>query len=254
MRFFLFVFASLFSSAVFAQSGSVLPLAQGQYSVAFAQSKNAAPLAQGATVKFLVSKENAAPRELRFDGFVLGSHDSIVFVELTQEEAAYLAYLRVSQTIKLKVVAAPDPLMIADRQQAAAAEQAVTIAPRSRQITVPVAVSASTVESWTLGDRLVFPGAGAEVFWDWKLKKRQTRPADASGLFVSAEPLDDSKFEVTLVVDPESAMPLLQAAMQGRLSVLEEVANPVATVERHRCYIRHRRGNEVIRIEIPCVD
>lgn len=202
----------------------------------------------------MASTETSAPRELPFQGFVLGSLDSVVFVEVSQEQAAYLAMLRETESIRLQTLSRPDPALVADRRQAAEAAQPVTIAPRSRQLEVPVAVSAATVESWSIGDILVFPDAGVQHLLDWKLRETISKPADVSALFVAADRLNDGQFNVTVVIDPAQAFPLLQTSMKGGLTVRDEVATPVETTERQRCYIRHRRGSETSRIEIPCTN
>ncbi|MGR3513382.1 MAG: hypothetical protein ACU0GG_11515 [Paracoccaceae bacterium] len=254
MRRFLIVFAILFPLPALTQADDVLPLAHGRFSITFPLPATAAPIAQGATVKFMVGTDTSAPRELRAKGVVLGSLDDVVFVEASKEQAGYLARLRETNTIKLQTIAEPDPDLIADRWRAAEAEQPVTIAPQARQLVVPVAVSGQTVERWSVGDLLIFPDAGIETFWDWQTRATASKRADVTALFVSAEPLDDGQFNLTVIVDPEQANTLLQTSLRSELTVRDETATPVEAAKRHRCYIRHRRGSETARIEIPCTD
>lgn len=254
MRFFLvFIFGLLGFSA---SAQDILPPAQGKFSFVFAQSKNAAPLEQGTVVQFLFQEENRAPRDLRVEGLVLGSHDNVVFFEVFASSAAKLVHAMKTGTLKIRRFKGPDTDQLADRRKAATDMAQISIAPRMRQLTVSVPASPDTIATFAPGDRLIFPEAGERTYSDWVDGKRveKTQPLDIWATFVAARPLNNERFELTLVADPKDARMLAVANLRGNLTVRDKAEKPANAVEDNRCFVRERTRDGVQKIQIPCVN
>ena len=239
-----------------AQAEELLPVALGHKSIAFTLDGRQPPLPQGARVTFTVEDENGVPRDLRrTTGFVLGTKDDIVFVELTDENSIKIARHRALGDVKLKKANDPAAEEVAVRKGYRDSGNMILLAPQMRRMTVTMSVTPATVSEWTPGETLKFLGAreGArqvKINDEWKT---ETVYRDVSAMFRFADKRDDGLYDVTIVAGPHDVDHILKAELEDRLKV-EESNEPILGVSEQRCFITHRHGNERNRVEIPCTN
>lgn len=233
----------------------LLPVAQGHQSAAFVMDGRTAPLSQGARVEFTYRDENGVPRKLpSVSGFVLGTFDDVLFIELPEGSAATLARYRAQGEVSYQKMRDPEAEEVAVRREYRDSGHAVLLAPQMRRLTLTMDVDGETVSAWSPGETLTFFGA-RETTRSINVngeRKTETVYRDISAMFRSATPMEDGRFEVTVVADPYTVDHLLRAELEKRLTV-DKTASPGAqAAKERRCYITHRRGGERIEVAIPC--
>ncbi len=232
----------------------ILPPAFGSHSIAFHVPDTVAPFPTGATVEFFSVDDESVPRRLNIYGFVLGTRNSVAFVELSERAAVRIIEAKQSHTVKVTKIADPEPGLVADRRALAAEAVPVQVAPHMRTLTLRVDLPAEEVATWQRGDRLVLSGEGTTTEGRVVVGQYYTR-GDIAGRFSSAIVLGDGRVEVELVADPVDAHEILAAEVKGPVQIVNAGRTQTTEVrEPQRCYIRHRRGETISTIEIPCAD
>lgn len=226
------------------QARDVLPVAQGHQSVAFPLEWSLVPLPAGTRVEFTVEDKNGIPRKrVGTTGFVLGEAHGVLFIEVPDRGAAWLAKQRIESTVKYQKSEDAVPAEVAERE--ANIGNAINLAPKMRRLTVTLKVESDVASDWRPGDTLTFFEAV-----EWRNFRDEPRYYDAEAIFQSARQLDNGEFEVSLIADPKDAFGLLKAELQGRLTL----NRPKRPEEPKRCFVTQRVGQERQRMEIPCPD
>jgi hypothetical protein len=256
MRLFKAIFLSLLCLSNSAFADDILPVTHGKMSFPFQQSNTTPPIPQGATVEFHAFDGTRAPRDFRFDGFVLGTLNQVIFIELHPSEAAVLARYHATHNIRILKTMDLDPDLVADRKAAASNAQPINVASSMRKLTVTANVAASLVATWQPGDMLIFPDAGPTRRFNWgkKLWTETAYTRNVLASFVAAEKISATQFKLTLFVDQTDALPLLGASAQNRLNVLDKTAEPPKARDKNRCYVRQRTRDGLRKVQIPCVN
>lgn len=233
---------------------AILPPAFGSHSFAFHVPDTVAPFSTGARVEFFSVDDQSVPRRLNIYGFVLGTRDSVAFVELSERDAVRIIQTKQSHTVKVTKIADPDPGFVADRRALAAETVAVQVAPHMRTLTFQADLPAEEVATWQRGDILVLTGEGTTTEGRVVVGQYYKR-GDITGRFSSAVVSDDGRVEIELVADPVDAHEILAAEVKGPVQIVNKGrAQKPEVRERQRCYIRHRRAETISTIEIPCAD
>ena len=230
---------------------AILPVAEGRFSVAVVLDATTARPATGAWVEFIGKGETGIPERIGAVGFVLGTRNDVVFVELTELEAERVALARSSGAMRFQQIAAPDPEAVSERQRFRDIGQAVTLAPRLRTITVTVKSADDELTSREPGEVVIFPDL-SEVTNRPSVTGNRAWTRNIEAMFVSATKIGSSLFDVTVVAEPRDAFTLLQTAARTELMITAPQGNRVRPVPEPKCFIRHRRGENVVSIEIPC--
>lgn len=234
-------------------ANETLPVAEGRYSVAAVLDATTARPTTGSWVEFIGESDKGIPQRLGVVGFVLGTRNDVVLIEVTEAEVERLALARATRAVRFQQIAAPDPDAVAERRRFRETGQPVTLAPRLRTITVPVESTGDLLTSHTPGDVVIFPDL-SEVRHRPSVTGTRVFTRNVEAMLVSARQTGPSQIDVTIVAEPRDAFTLLQAATQSRLTIASPREGRVRPVPESRCYIRHRRGEEVISVEIPCRD
>lgn len=234
-----------------ASAQDILPVAQGRFSITVALDRNTARPPTGSWIEFIGKDAKSVPRRIGVVGFVLGTRDDVVFIELSVEDATRLEQVEAAQPVRIQQFAAPDPEAVAERQKHADSAQPVTLAPRMRTVTVSIGVDEEHVKRWTPGEVLTFPDLG-EIRFRPSITGLGTRGYDVEAMFVAARQTGPDRFDVTLIAEPRDAFTLLKAAAENRLAVDPRGEAEPETEAEQRCFIKHRRGIEIVNIQIPC--
>ncbi|MEO0945483.1 MAG: hypothetical protein AAFY06_11665 [Pseudomonadota bacterium] len=233
----------------------LLPVALGHKSIAFKiDRQKQARLPAGARVEFTAEDENGIPRKIkRLEGFVLGTRNNVIFIELDDRAAVKLAAHRANGQVKYFKVDDPVAEKISDRRAYQESGTEFAVAPRMRRLTVKLSVDLETTRKWRLGDELTFFGVydrpeHRRSFGRW------VTGTNASVIFQFVQTLRDGTHELTVIADPSDARAVLSASLKGQLTITPSKEKGVDRSEERRCFVTRRVGVERIREEIPCTN
>ena len=239
----LYAFGFLFglglsAPAVFAQD--LLPLAQDRAMATLVQTPTDAPIPAGATVEVIGQNDKGIPKPLRITGVVLGTIDSVVFLEVRPQYAAYLAHARQTQTLKLRKTADPDASTVA--QRIPVENHPFVVAPFMRSFTVPATAAPDLIAQ-------LKPGTPVALS---RTPEGDTKSVQLHTVFtfLAASEAENGLFDITLAAHESPAINAMAAAQNGSLSLTREVE--LSDTRRRNCYITQRHSSQIRRIAIPC--
>ena len=241
-----------------AYAGDLLPVAFGHKSVPFVLDHTKVIPETGSTVAFFMEDEGGVPRKLNYTwGYVLGEEDNVLFIELKDDRVTSLVKKRASGKVIYRVEKAPDAQEVAARREISNGTLGFYLAPHMLTLTVELALKSEVVGNWSPGEQLTFYNA-AKVPRYVRINgaKTETTPQfrDQTAIYSSSVEKQDGRYDVTIVTNLWTANALIQAELEGRLTVDDTPVPRQPTVSDETCYAITRRGTERTRISIACPD
>lgn len=259
MPFLKWVFTCLALACGPSNADELLPVAVQHKSMAFVLDNTKVRLPTGAGVEFFMKDEGGVPRKIEhIRGFVLGTHDGVLFIELSDQKAIRLARHRATGTVTVQKASDPVADEVQGRRDMLQSGANLYLAPRMQQLTVEMELDRQTVSAWSPGDMLTFYNARetpryARVNGQWE--QTGVNYLDANAIFHSAVETQDGQFEITVVASSFYAEDIVRADLDRRLSIEDlpapKVQKPAADPN---CYVTTRRGTERRSSRVTCPD
>lgn len=126
--------------------------------------------------------------------------------------------------------------MISLRLQNQDNEHGILLAPRLFSVSVEVEMSQEDLAVIKPGRKLSIGRDGESV----------------EARFVSAKPMENGSFQMTLAAQREPAFKAIRLGASGALRVM--MPDRAEQVEEKKCFVTQRRGDDIWSIQIPCIN